>query len=430
MQLMTYLERTIDAELDELLPHLVAVALDGPKGVGKTETAGRRVSHTFSLDNPDQREIVAANFDLNALPEGGVLFDEWQHLPQVWDSVRRKVDAGAPPGRFLLTGSATPVDAAGTHSGAGRIVSLRMRPMGLHERGLLEPTVSFNELLYGSEGGPDFGYAGAQAQIEGPSDFSIVEYAQAIASSGFPGIAPLPPRLQRVQLDSYLLRIIDRDLPDRDVEVRRPETLRRWLAAYAAASSTTATYSSILDATTGGDGYQPAKDTTLRYRDHLQQLWLLDPIPGWTSFRNPLKRVSQAPKHQLADPALALRLLDLSATDLLNGRGAHMFGPLLESLAALGVRILAQAAQARVFHLRTHGGDHEVDLVVEGQGGALLGIEVKLAAGIDDRDVRHLHWFKDQMHGDVSDLVILTTGSQAYRRTDGVAVVPLALLGA
>lgn len=429
MQLMTYLDRTVDAELDELLPHVAAVALDGPKGVGKTETAGRRVSHTFSLDNPDQRKIVAADFDLQALPEGGVLFDEWQHLPQVWDSVRRKVDAGAPPGRFLLTGSATPVDAAGTHSGAGRIISLRMRPMGLHERGLVEPTVSFTDLLYGSEGGPDIGYAGSQAQIGGPSSFSIAEYAQAIASSGFPGIAPLPPRLQRVQLDSYLLRIIDRDLPDRDVEVRRPETLRRWLAAYAAASSTTATYSSILDATTRGDGYQPSKDTTLRYRDHLQQLWLLDPIPGWTSFRNPLKRVSQAPKHQLADPALALRLLDLSATDLLNGRGAHMFGPLLESLAALGVRILAQAAQARMFHLRTHGGDHEVDLVVEGQGGALLGIEVKLAAGIDDRDVRHLHWFKEQMRGDVSDLVILTTGSQAYRRPDGVAVVPLALLG-
>lgn len=301
--------------------------------------------------------------------------------------------------------------------------------MGLHERGLVEPTVSFTDLLYGSEGGPDIGCAGSQAQIGGPSSFSIAEYAQAIASSGFPGIAPLPPRLQRVQLDSYLLRIIDRDLPDRDVEVRRPETLRRWLAAYAAASSTTATYSSILDATTGGDGYQPSKDTTLRYRDHLQQLWLLDPIPGWTSFRNPLKRVSRAPKHQFADPVLALRLLDLSATDLLNGRGAHMFGPLLESLAALGVRILTQAAQARMFHLRTHGGDHNVDLVVEGQGGALLGIEVKLAAGIDDGDIRHLHWFKEQMRGDVSDLVILTTGSQAYRRTDGVAVVPLALLG-
>lgn len=429
MRAVSYLVRTIDKELDELLPHLAAVALDGPKGVGKTETAGRRVAHTFSLDNPEQRRIVAADFDLQAIPEGGVLFDEWQHLPQVWDSVRRQVDAGALPGRFLLTGSATPVDASGTHSGAGRIVSLRMRPMGLHERGLVQPAVSFQELLYGSDGGPEIGYAGSPAQIGGAIEFSLVDYAQAIASSGFPGIASAPRRTQRVQLDSYLIRIIDRDLPDRDVEVRRPETLRRWLAAYAAASSTTATYSSILDATTGGDGYQPAKETTLRYRDHLQQLWLLDPVPGWTSFRNPLKRVSQAPKHQLADPALALRLLDLSAADLLNGRGAHMFGPLLESLATLGVRILAQAAQARTFHLRTHGGDHEVDLIVEGQGGALLAIEVKLAAGIDDRDVRHLHWLKGQMRGDVSDLVILTTGSQAYRRADGIAVVPLALLG-
>lgn len=426
---MDYLRRTIDCELDELMPFAAAIALDGPKGVGKTGTAARRAAHTVRLDRPGERTVISNDFDLDTLPQGTILFDEWQHLPQVWDSVRRSVDDGAPPGRFLLAGSATPVDAAGTHSGAGRILSLRMRPMGFHERRLSTPTVKFSDLLYGQGGSVDEPRFETLAEIDGSTDVVVGDYAEAIAASGFPGIMAAPRRLRDGQLDAYLQRVIDRDLPERDAGVRSPETLRRWLAAYGAASSTTASYSSILDATTGGDGYQPSKPTTIRYRDHLSQLWLLDPVPGWTSFHNPLKRIAQAPKHQLADPALALRLLNLSGGDLLTGQGAHMFGPLFESLATLGVRTLAQACEARVFHLRTQNGDHEVDLVVEGQRGALVGIEVKLSGAIDDRDVRHLHWFKDQMKGKVTDLAVLSSGQHAYRRHDGIAVIPLALLG-
>nr|WP_306786888.1 DUF4143 domain-containing protein [Kocuria sp. cx-455] len=237
------------------------------------------------------------------------------------------------------------------------------------------------------------------------------------------------PRVRRAQLDSYIQRIIDRDLPEQGHVVRRPETLRRWLAAYAAAASTTTAYSKILDASTAGDGSQPAKTTTLTYRDLLKQLWILDPVPGWTHSRNPLTRVQQAPKHQLADPALAARLLGLSADLLGSDKGADMAGPLFESLATLSVRIIAQAAEATVGHVRTKNGDHEVDLVAEGPEGQVVGIEVKLAAAIDDSDTRHLKWLREKLPDDVVDLVVLYTGSQAYRRRDGIAVVPLALLG-
>lgn len=416
---MAYLARTIDHELDELLPHLSAIALDGPKGVGKTDTAQRRSHHVIKLDIEQQKALVENDIEFSLFREGTILLDEWQNFPPVWDYVRRQVDAGAPAGRFLLAGSATPFDPSGTHSGAGRIVSLRMRPMGLHERGIVQPSVSFNQLL--NEPG--------SAQIQGQTDFRLADYAHAISASGFPDIMGLPARAQRIQLDSYLQRVIDRDLPEQGVSVRSPETLRRWMAAYAAASSTTASYSSILDATTGGDGMQPAKTTTIRYRDHLTQLWLLDPIAGWTTYRNPLKRVARAPKHQLADPALALRLLGLSADSLLKDSGAHMLGPLFESLVALGVRTLAQACEGNVYHLRTSDGAHEIDLIIEGENGALLAIEVKLSPVVNDRDVRHLHWLREEMRDQVSDLVVINTGTHAYRRTDGVAVVPLALLG-
>lgn len=415
---MDYLPRTVDLELNELLSVAPAVALDGPKGVGKTATAIRRATTTWLLDDPAQRSLAEADPAFTTAPTGTLLIDEWQRMPETWDSVRRRVDEGAPPGRFLLTGSATPASGLDTHSGAGRILSLRMRPLALHERGGANPSISLRGLLGGTVG-----------EVVGVTAATAVDYLTAIENSGFPGICHQSPRLRRGLLDAYLQRVIDRDLPELGHAVRRPETLRRWLAAYAAASSTPTSYSRILDATTAGDGSQPAKTTTITYRDHLAQLWLLDPVPGWSPSRSPMSRLQQAPKHQLADPALAARLLNLSARSLASPAGAAMAGPLFESLATLGVRVAAQAAEARVGHLRTRNGDHEVDLVVEGPDGGVLGIEVKLAAAVRDADVRHLVWLRDQLPNETVDLMVLTTGTHAYRRPDGVAVVPLALLG-
>lgn len=352
-------------------------------------------------------------------PQGTLLVDEWQRLPHVWDSVRRRVDEGAAPGRFLLTGSASPRPGTDIHSVAGRILSLRMRPMALHERLVTTPSVSVKAVLHGEAGA-----------ITGTTSFALADYLAEIESGGLPGIRTAAPRLRRGLIDSYLQRVIDRDLPDLGFQVRRPETLRRWLTAYAAASSTCTSYSNILDATTSGDGSQPAKTTTIAYRDHLTQLWLLDPIPGWSSSRNPFARLQQAPKHQLADPALAARLLNLSARTLASPTGAAMVGPLFESLTTLTIRVAAQAAEGKVGHLRTRNGDREVDLVIEGPDGQIVGIEVKLAANVTDSDVRHLLWLRDQLPNDVVDLVVVTTGVHAYRRPDGVAVVPLALLDA
>ncbi len=415
---MSYAVRTLDGQLDQLLEAAPAIAIEGPKGVGKTATAMRRATTAWLLDDPDQRRLLESDASLLEHAEGTQLVDEWQRLPQVWDVVRRRVDAGALPGSYLLTGSASPASAEGTHSGAGRILSLRMRPMALHERDLVKPTVSLSRLLEGAAGA-----------ITGSSSLTSADYFEEIVASGLPGIRGLTSLLREDMLEAYLQRVIDRDLPDLGFRARRPETLRRWLTAYAAASSSTTKYAEILDATTSGDGYQPTKATTITYRDHLTQLWLLDPIPGWSPSSNPFARLQQAPKHNLADPALAARLLNLNAVTLGSPRGAHMAGRLFESLAALSVRVAAQAARGRVGHLRTRNGDHEVDLIVEGRAGQVLGIEVKLTAAPDDRDVRHLLWLRDNLGDDVADLVVLTTGRHAYRRADGVAVVPLALLG-
>jgi len=420
-----YLRRVVDAELEELAGALPAIAIVGAKGVGKTATASRRAASVHALDEPAQRSVARADPARLLDSDPPVLIDEWQYVPECWDLVRRAVDAGADPGRFLLTGSASPAEVE-THSGAGRIVSIRMRPLALSERGLETPTVSLPELL-----------AGERPPIEGRTDLRVGDYVREILHSGFPGMRHLSGRPLRAQLDGYLDRIVDRDFPELGHPIRNPAALRRWMTAYAAASSTTASFETIRDAATGGEGEKPAKTTTQPYRDVLERLWVLDPVPAWMPTRNRIRRLSSPPKHQLTDPALAARLLGLDADALLSGgeigppipRDGTLVGALFESLCTLSLRVYAQPSEARVFHLRTSGGEHEIDLIIERGDGRVLAVEFKLARDVDTDDVRHLTWLAEQLGNSLLDAVILTTGEQAYRRPDGVAVIPAGLVG-
>jgi len=420
-----YRRRILDDELDELVASLPAVAIEGAKGVGKTATASRRAATTHRLDDPAQRAIAQAEPARLLTAPPPVLIDEWQYVPETWDLVRRAADDGAPPGRFLLTGSASP-EGLGTHSGAARIVSVRLRPLALAERLPDLPTVSLAEVL-----------SGARPALGGRTACQLEDYTGEILRSGFPGLRALTGRALRAQLDSYLLRVVDRDFKELGRPLRNPAALRRWMAAYAASSSTTTSFEKIRDASTAGEDVKPAKSTTLPYRDVLERLWILDPVPGWKPARNPISRLTLPPKHQMADPALAATLLGAGADALLSGqplgpripRDGTLLGALFESLVTLSVRVYAQASEAGVGHLRTYAGEHEVDLVVARQDGRVVAIEVKLARTVDDRDVRHLRWLSEQIGDELLDAMVVTTGEEAYRRSDGIAVVPAALLG-
>ncbi|WP_342372229.1 DUF4143 domain-containing protein [Propioniciclava soli] len=422
---MDYRRRIVDETLDDLFPHLAAIALEGAKGVGKTATATQRVATVMLLNNPNERTALSSHLDLVTDVPGPVLIDEWQLEPDVWDRVRRAVDDDPTGGRFLLAGSADVAPGVRIHSGAGRIVSLTMRPLAFSERALAEPSVSLRGMLDGT-----------QPAITGISPIDLPTYTDEILRSGFPGIRDLPERARQVQLDSYLTRIVDRELPDSGVSVRRPAALRAWLTAYAAATATDATFATILAAATPGEGDKPARQTADIYRQHLQRIYLLDPIEAWTPAFSPLKRLTHSPKHHLVDPALAARLVGVGKAGLLRGQGNRVhaatgtwLGALFESLAAQSVRVYAEAADARVGHLRTKNTDHEVDLIVETADRSTLAIEVKLTDTIRPADVEHLNWLSEQLGDRLVDRMIIYTGTHAYRRPDGIAVVPLALLG-
>ncbi len=422
---MAYRRRIIDEALDELFPHLAAIALEGAKGVGKTATATQRASTVLSLNNPNEHAALAGNLDLVTQVPPPVLIDEWQLEPGIWDRVRRAVDDDPTGGRFLLAGSAGVAPGVRIHSGAGRIVSMAMRPMAFSERGAYHPTVSVRALLNGES-----------HEIAGTSDLDVPTYADEILRSGFPGIRDLPTRARQLQLDSYVARIVERELPENGVSVRRPGALRAWLAAYAAATATNAAYSTILDAATPGEGDKPARQTATTYREHLERIFVLDPLEAWIPTFAPLKRLTYTPKHHLVDPAIAARLVGIDKTGLLRGQGNRIsaatgtwLGALFESLVTQSVRIYADAANGRVGHLRTKNGDHEIDLIVEGESRSCIAIEAKLANTVDDRDVAHLNWLYQQIGDRLVDRIVVYTGRFAYRRPDGVAAIPLALLG-
>lgn len=420
----SYLRRVVDDAVDLYLGSLPAVALQGPKGVGKTATALQRADQVLDLSVPALRETFRGSVDPLAGLRGTTLIDEWQREPSSWDFVKRAVDAGAQAGSFLVAGSSAPPGAT-VHSGAGRILTLRMRPLSLAERAVDTPTVSLAGLLDGT-----------MPNVEGRTEVGLPDYTREILSTGLPGLRRFPEEARRAQIDAYIDATVSQEFAEQGLSVRRPATLRAWMAAYAAATATTTTYTRILEAATPGLQEKPARSTTTVYRDVLMRAFLLDPLDAWIPGMNHFTRLAQGPKHLLADPGIAARLLGANQRSLLRGqdsgpeipRDGTLLGALFEHLVAMSVQTYAQAAHARVSHMRTQDGRREVDLIVE-RDGAILALEVKLAATIDDQDVRHLHWLREQLGNDLADAAVISTGPVAYRRSDGIAVIPAALLG-
>lgn len=422
-----YRPRIVDSQLERLLAQLPAVSIEGPRAVGKTWTARRWARTVYNLDDPATLALVTADPQRLVSGEPPVLIDEWQRFPASWDLVRRAVDDDPSPGRFLLTGSAAP-STGPTHSGAGRIVTVRMRPMSLSERGTETSSVSLSDLLDEE-----------QPAITGQTRVGLDDYAREIVAGGFPGLVGIEHDVLTQALDGYLHRAVDHDVASMGHRVRNPATMRRWLTAYAAATATTASYETVLDAATAGEADKPDRSTTTAYRDLLEAMWLVEPVPAWQPVGNPLSRLKRGPKHNLADPCLAARLLEASADSLLEGNTSHsmpgmaignglLLGALFESLVSLNLRVYAQAVGARVGHLRTWNDVHEVDLIVE-RANRVLAVAVKLTAAPDADDTAQLRWLRGKLGERSVDSVLVTTGPYAYRDQDDIAIVPAALLG-
>ena len=409
--LTVYRRRVVDDELDELIGELAAIAIEGPKGVGKTRTALGRARTVHRLD--DAAELYVARGDPARLLDGESPDRRMAATAAVWDLVRRAVDDGAPPGSFLLTGSAVP-DPPPTHSGAGRIVSLRLRPLALAER-LDGATVSLAELL-----------SGARPNITGATDVALGEYTELILASGLPGVAGLSGRARRLQLTGYIERIVDRDVrDDAGVVIRNPAALRRWLAAYAAASSTSASFEErcVTPPAPGTStsrrgplptptvtrsrgcgcwtrcrrGYRPAT----RCQSSGRRPSISLPTPGW-----PLSCSARAPTRCWPAAAAARR----------SRATARCSAPCSRAWPRSRCASTPRTTRRGWGTCAPRAAGHEIDLIVERADGAVVAVEVKLARDVAPDDLRHLAWLSERLGDRVLDQVILTTGPAAYRR--------------
>ncbi|MCA0329261.1 MAG: DUF4143 domain-containing protein [Actinobacteria bacterium] len=415
---MPYLPRVADGELVARLGTAGAVLVEGPKFCGKTETARRAAGSEVLLDvDRAAREAVLLAPDLVLGQQPPQLLDEWQIVPELWDLVRREVDARRIPGQFILTGSATPTGDARRHSGAGRFSVMRMRPMCLAESRRSDATVSLDSLLDGD------------TQPAKDPGLTIADLAEALTRGGWPALVDQPVATVTRSLRDYLTQATHVDVltvagPRRDpVKV---DALVRSLARNTATEVSVTTLAA--DAAVGGSPLD--RSTVTDYLTALERLMILDQQPAWAPSMRSRAQLRTSPKRHLADPSLAVAAMRGSPSKLL-GDLATM-GTLFESLVVRDLRVLAEPLDGSVYHYRDNKG-LEVGAIVQCDDGRWGAFEVKLGTSRTDAAAATLLAFAAKVDttatGEPGVLAVITGQGFAYRRPDGVHVVPIGTLG-
>lgn len=414
----SYRPRVADAELQDLMGFMGAVLIDGPKAVGKTATATQvaRTVFRMEVDRAARAALETYPDQLFASPTP-ILFDEWQDTPDIWNLVRRAVDDHSEKGLYLLTGSSRPRDNARLHSGAGRIARLRMRPMSLFESGHSTGAVSLAAILDGAEP------SGA------PTPLPIPELVERMVIGGWPETIDLPERAARAWVAAYNRNVVEVDVPALGPR-RNPGNLTRLLASLGRAVGTPLRRSAIAIEVGGQNG--PIDDKTLtNYLDALDRLMLTEPLPAWQPHMRSRTRLRTTPVHHFVDPSIGIAALGVGTADLLADLEAAGFH--FESLGLRDLRVYSQALGATLSSWRDTQLNQEIDAILELPNGRWAGFEFKLGEAQADAAAESLLHMASKVdmakHGEPAALVVVTGGRFAYRRPDGVLVVPITSLG-
>lgn len=416
-----YRARVVDAELCDRLASIGAVLIDGPKGCGKTETALQRAKSSVRFDtDPNARALLGLNSDELFDQETPILFDEWQRAPEIWDHVRRHVDDLRRRGLYILTGSATPKDERELHSGAGRIGTLRMRPMSLFESGYSTGEVSLAALLRGEE------------QKAKRTAMTVPGLMERIVIGGWPALLDQSERSARRWLGDYLTQIVEIDIPALGTGKRTPDRLRRALVSLGRSVGTAIKVTALGADIAGDDHRTPAKETVNSYLDALDRLKLTENSPAWKPHMRSRTELREAPVRYFVDPSLGTSALNVGSRDLLADLEAAGFH--FEAMVVRDIRVYAQPLGGAVYSWRESHGRKEVDAIVDTPDG-WAAFEVKLTGDQDviDRAAKNLLDFAANVdaakHGGPSALVVVTATGGGGRRADGVRVVPISALG-
>lgn len=418
-----YLPRLIENIMTESMKTNGCIVIEGPKWCGKSTTSERFAKSVVKLQKPatyNQYKILANIGDDKLLSgEKPLLFDEWQKIPELWDYIRDYIDEFSGKGLFILTGSAKPIEDKDRHSGIGRIKKITMRTMSMWESNESSGEVSLKQL---------FNEAG---NVSGKNQYQLKDIAYLICRGGFP--SAVIEKNKDIALNyakDYVNTLVSSDITSVDDIKRNPKRARAILKSYARNVSTAANMTTILKDIESNVDTQDIR-TVNSYVDAFSKLFVIDETESWTPRLRSKTAIRTTSTKHFVDPSIATAILDANPNDLMGD--LNTFGLLFENLVLRDLKIYAQSLEGNVYNYRDKSG-LETDAVIHLNDGRWGLIEIKLGGEklINEGalTLKSLQEKIDQVQMKKPEFLAVITASDsfAYRREDGVYVIPIACL--
>ena len=418
-----YKPRVIDETIEQYLKTFGAICIEGPKWCGKTWTSSHHSNSEIYIGDPSgnfqSRTLAQMSPELVLDGKSPRLIDEWQEVPPLWDAVRHKVDESGGKGQFILTGSATPNHKGIMHSGAGRIARIKMHTMSLYESGDSSGEISLAELCNGNFTPTMTG----EVYIN-----DLIEY---IIKGGWPANVDIPAEQAALLPLQYIDAIIEDDVYRIDGVKRNKEKMKLLLRSLARNESTTVTNSVLAKDIKEIDDVNIDKDTVAEYLDIFKRLFIINNQRPFAANIRSSVRVKQAEKRHFCDPSIACALLKATPHMLIND--LQTLGSLFEALCERDLKIYAESLGASLYHYQDYD-NKEIDAVIELSNGEWSAFEIKLGANQIDEAAKNLLDINKKIEKDPKGkpakvlCVICGLSNAAYKRPDGVYVVPITAL--
>ena len=419
-----YRKRIADDILARKLEGKGAVLIEGPKWCGKTTTAEQIAASILYMDEPEKKEqnIVMSELNPKRLLKGAAprLIDEWQIAPKLWDAIRFEVDHRGELGQFVLTGSAVPVDTKEiTHSGTGRFTWLTIRPMSLYESGDSTGEVSLKDLFDGAR------------EIDGASELDIDRLAFLVCRGGWPQAVDMRDEIALDQAMDYYDAVVRSDINRADGVQKNTEKVRRLMRSYARNQGSQVANTVLAQDVSANDESSMSDETVASYINALRKIFVVEDMPAWNPNLRSKTAIRSSDTRYYIDPSIAAAALGIGPKDLMND--LKTFGFLFETLCIRDLRVFADALNGEVYHYRDKDGQ-ECDAVIHLKNGKYGLIEIKLggdklieegAASLKNMEAKI---DTDKMNVPSFLMVLIGIGDYAYRRQDGVYVVPIGCL--
>ena len=422
---MKYLERIGDELLKRKLRSSAAVLIEGPKWCGKTSMGAQLAKSIVYIQDPDKRSMYRKMADTqpSLLLEGETphMLDEWQTIPILWDAVRFAADQRQEMNQFILTGSATPIDddenSEMEHTGTGRIARLRMRPMSLWESKESRGQVSLKALFDGTQ---------EMGLFENP--LTLKDLAFVMCRGGWPGALGLEEEDALEVAINLVDELVNTDVNRVDGTEKNPDRVRAVLRSYARNISTMTAASTIMADVKAND-ISITDKTLTNYLTALRRLFIIEDAKAWQPSLRSKTGIRTSNKRHFVDTSIATAVLELNPKSILED--FNLFGFLFEDFCLRDVRVYTEPLRGTVYHYHDNS-ELESDLIIRLHDGRWAAIEVKTGSKEIEEAADNLIQLSKVVDtskiGEPAFLMVLTAGQYAYRREDGVYVVPIGCL--